>query len=241
MHEAITTLSGQANLKLRALLQTRRNFTTREIINLFKSRVLGYIEYRTSAIYHASNLSQIDAILGRLLRTMGITEEESLLEFNLAPLQTRRDIAMLGLIHRSVIGEGPHQFQKHFIREGLNARPHGRVAHRQHNKQLVSHRTGKHLDLLSHSLLGLIDIYNLLPQYIIHAKTVSEFQMRLQLLVKDIATTKLQGWQEIYSPRNSLWNNKLKKMHEWCPQMARTSQDTGRQMYEHATRSLFSF
>ena len=82
MTEAISTLSSQANWKLRSLLQTRRNFATREIMNLFKSRVLGYIEYRTPAIYHATAtcLEQLDGILGRLLRTFGISEETPLIQ-----------------------------------------------------------------------------------------------------------------------------------------------------------------
>ena len=148
---------------------------------------------------------------------------------------------MLGIIHRSVLSEGPEHFAKYFIREEKNAHPYGRVAHRQHNKQLISQRTGKYLDLLSNLLLGLTDIYNLLPQYIINAKTVSEFQKRLQLLVMDLATMKKPCWQELYSPRNSLWNNELRKTYDWCPHTAMTTPDTGKKMNEHATARLFSF
>ena len=160
MAEAISTLSSQANWKLRSLLQTRRSFATNEIMSLFKSRVLGYIEYRTPAIYHATStcLAQLDGILGRLLRTLTISDEESLLIFWLAPLHTRRDIGMLGVIHRSVIGEGPHQFAKYFVQKNAGDRSGGRESLRRHDKQLVTHRTGKFLDLLSHSILGLVDI-----------------------------------------------------------------------------------
>ena len=144
MTEAISKLSVQANWKLRALLQTKRNFSTREIMNLFKSRVLGYIEYRTPAIYHAgsTSLAQLDIILGRLLRTLGISDEESLIEFRLAPLSTRRDMGMLGVIHRSVLGEGPLQFSKYFVQKAPHGRPWGREARRTHDKQIVSHRVG---------------------------------------------------------------------------------------------------
>ena len=74
-------------------------------------RILGFIEYRTAAIYHASStaLAELDLVYSRLLRVAGLTQEDSLLEFGLAPLNSRRDIAMLGLIHRTVIGEGPDQ------------------------------------------------------------------------------------------------------------------------------------
>ena len=99
---------------------------------------------------------------------------------------------MLGVIHRSIIGEGPPQFAKFFVRKEESRRPHGREATRLHDKQLVSMRTGKFLDILSHSLLGLIDIYNLLPTYMVEASTVTEFQKRLQLLVMELAEKKLQ-------------------------------------------------
>ena len=38
----------------------------------------------------------------------------TLLAFNLAPLRARRDIAMLGLIHRAATGKGPEQLKRFF-------------------------------------------------------------------------------------------------------------------------------
>ena len=221
MTEAIHTLRAQANWKLRALLQTRRNFTIPELMNLFKSRILGFIEYRTPAIYHADSttLAQLDKILGRLLRTVGISDEESLLHFRLAPLNTRRDMGMLGVIHRSVLGEGPQQFSKYFVRQSLSVRPGGREAARKHDRQLVSQRVGKFLDVLSHSVLGLVDVYNLLPQHVVNAPTVSNFQKRLQTLLMEMASTGEAGWKQLYCPRKTLWNNPLRKMPDWCPIM----------------------
>ena len=40
--------------------------------------------------------------------------DAALHEFNLAPLESRRDMAMLGLIHRTLLGQGPPQFQQWF-------------------------------------------------------------------------------------------------------------------------------
>ena len=223
MTEAIKTLSREANWKLRTLLHTKRNFSTEEIINLFKSRILSFIEYRTPAIYHASttHLEQIDAILDRLLNALGMSAEESLLEHRLAPLCTRRDIGMLGVIHRAVLEEGPSQFAKYFIRKTFSTRPLGREANRRHDKQLMTHRTGKFLDITSHSLLGLVDIYNLLPQYTVNATTVSDFQKRLQKMMMELASNNAPGWKDIYSPRNTLWNNRLRQMQEWSVEKKR--------------------
>ena len=48
--------------------------------------------------------------LKRFLREVGLTAEEVFLKWRLAPLQTRRDVAGLGLIHRTVLGQGPIHF-----------------------------------------------------------------------------------------------------------------------------------
>ena len=53
---------------------------------------------------------------------VGVDEVTALAEFHLAPLQVRRDIAMLGLIHRTALGKGPPPFAEHFKR-------HGRLMH----------------------------------------------------------------------------------------------------------------
>ena len=68
------------------------------------------------AVYHVrrDNLGRLDNVQSQFLRDAGIDEASALLTFNLAPLSTRRDIAMLGVIHRTVLGLGPPHFQKHF-------------------------------------------------------------------------------------------------------------------------------
>ena len=197
-------------------------------MTLFKSRVLGFIEYRTPAIYHgsATSLDQIDAVHRRLLNALSISKEESLLEYRLAPLGTRRDIGMLGVIHRSVIGEGPSQFSKFFVRTAAGSHTTGRENKRRHDKQLTTHRRGKFLDVMAHSILGLIDIYNLLPQSVVNATTLPDFQHKLQLLVVEMATRQQEGWEQVFSLRNTLWNNTLRGTHGWCPRKI-VSEDGG--------------
>ena len=57
----------------------------------------------------------MDKVQKRFVREMGLTEEEALLHYNLAPPGTRRDMAALGLIHRTVLGLGPPHFKKWFF------------------------------------------------------------------------------------------------------------------------------
>ena len=67
-------------------------------MQVYTSKVLSFVEYRTPAVYHAAKttLAGIEAVQRRFLRECGLSEEEALLHFNLAPLETQRDIAIAG-------------------------------------------------------------------------------------------------------------------------------------------------
>ena len=141
--------------------------------------------------------------------------EQALIEHNLAPLNSRRDIAKLGLIHRTMIGSGPIHFQNCFTRAPMSTRPDGREAQKRHDKQIVSYRQGDFLQLVTHSILGLVDIYNLLPKYVVNAWTVKLFQHRLQELLKASVTDDVSNWKKIFSPRDPLFCHALRKWHGW--------------------------
>ena len=218
MAEAIAKLCDDANWKVRTILRTNRFYDTGETINLYKTRVLGFIEYRTSAIYHCADhlLQQLDMVQTRVCNAMGVSDEEALMKHNLAPLDTRRDVAMLGLIHRSVIGLVPEQFKTRFVRAEPVARPHGRDSLRSHGRQLRSYRTGNFLQVLAHSILGLIDVYNLLPEYVISAGSVKLFQHRLQELLKASIVDGVAKLRKLFSPREPLFCHKLRRWQTCC-------------------------
>ena len=114
MAAAVSELVVEARWKLRSLLRATRFFSTAEQVLHYKSRVLSYLEYRTPAVYHACKtvLHRLDAVQRSFIREIGISAEDALLHFNLAPLEARRDIAMLGVIHRAVLKQGPAQLHK---------------------------------------------------------------------------------------------------------------------------------
>jgi hypothetical protein len=62
------------------------------------------------------------------MRDIGVDEISALITFHLAPLATRRDIAMLGLIHKTILGKGPTQFsafsqcEEQYIRKLIDPR-----------------------------------------------------------------------------------------------------------------------
>ena len=77
------------------------------------------LKYRTGAIYHATTsvLQRQDKLQDKFLRDLGITIEAALMDSSVAPLSLRRDTALLGLLHRAAIGEGPPQFLNLFKRK----------------------------------------------------------------------------------------------------------------------------
>ena len=83
------------------------------MVNLYKAKVLSYTEYRTAAICNACDtaLSPLDKLQNNFLAELGVSCQDALMHFNLAPLQCRRDIAMLGLVHRCVLGKLPAHFK----------------------------------------------------------------------------------------------------------------------------------
>ena len=111
---------------------------------------------------------------------------------NLAPLNCRRDIAVLGLIHRTVLGDGPEHFREWFFLSTELAVYPTRLQERKHSKQLYTYSGGKQTELLSRSLLGQTRVYNNLLQTEVDASTVKLFQRKLQWRLKEEARKQLQ-------------------------------------------------
>ena len=117
-------------------------------------------------------------------------ETTALLQFRLAPLQTRRDMAMLGVLHRTVLGKGPVQIRRHFAKGS--------------NGNLVDPREEFKGHLIKRSAFGLVAVYNRLPSTCRQQKSVKEFQRQLQLVITELAKAGCNIWKERYSPRK-LW------------------------------------
>ena len=203
MGDACMEIAAQGNCRLNTLLRTRRFHTVESCILLYKSQVLSYVESGTPAVYHAPRffLSAIDRVQGRLLDALGLSLELAIIGFNLAPLSSRRDIAMLGLIHRVVLGFAPEQFSDYIrpARAMLNRPREWRSPGSRHNKQLHDAIDGTNSAMMSRSLFGLVNSYNLLPQAVVDAKTTRAFQRCLQRGVKRAATNGVTDWERLLS------------------------------------------
>ena len=91
------------------------------------------------------------------------------MHFKLAPSNTRRNIALLGIIHRVALRQGPPQFHQFVIR--------ARAIY-GHSRTLYDPCVGRPQSFFKRSICGLVRYYNMLPEEIIQIKEISAFQSR---------------------------------------------------------------
>ena len=188
------------------MVRTQRHCYTPELVRLYKSHVMSYIESGTP-VFHAaaSNLDCIDKIQRRFLRAVGLSEERALLDYRLAPLQTRRCIGILGFLHRVVLGQVSGQISDLFshgtcvgISDNISARSRGGIC-AKHTKQIVDRVQASSSDQFRRSIFGMVQCYNSLPQSFVDLPIVSLFQRSLQVVLFRHAESGSANWQDIYS------------------------------------------
>lgn len=107
MHKEIFKLSCEVSKEMRALVKVRKFCGIYALISLYKARVLPCAERSTPAFshIHPNNLLCFDYVQVIFLEDLGVSCKEPLTVFNLALLRTRRNMSMLGLLHRTQLGE----------------------------------------------------------------------------------------------------------------------------------------
>ena len=219
MKSCVDELVHEASWRLTSVLRGRTYQTTAELVAVYKAKVLSYVETRTPAVYHASDsvLKRIDALQHRLLRELGVSAGTAIHDWNLAPLETRRDIAMLGVIHRAVLGMGPPHLRRFFRLAAPAACQRTRADVRRHHRHLEDPREGRYLEVLRRSALGLIGVYNLLPSDVVDAPSVQPFQRLLQALVQGAEWTSVPNWHRVLSPRLEMASHPLLRLASPSP------------------------
>ena len=156
----------------------------------------------SGGILHASDylLEKLDGVQRRFLRELDVTEEDAYLQYNFAPAQLRRNIGILGLMQKRVLGESHPIFQKllPFCTDvGQPGYPNG------HNKQLYGHlhEARCQMALYCRSIFAMVYRYNLLPQNVVDATSVKEFQKRLSITARMHCAAGTNEWQELFSRR----------------------------------------
>ena len=132
-----------------------------------------------------------------------MTEREAVCDFRLAPLCSRRDMAMLGALHKLNLGQAPTQLAALFPRLGRVVEPplRQRLRHWRplHTHQLGTPATPNSSQALKRSLFGLVHCYNALPQTTVDAPSVKLFQRGLQAALSKLAAADQRGWQTLYA------------------------------------------
>ena len=203
MHKAVQKVLGKARPKLQALLQTQRFYTTGEMVVQYKTHLLCTLESCNAAIYHAadSTLEPLDHVQETFLEKVGLSKEEAFLDYNLGPLSWRRDVAMLGLLHKCALGLAHPRLRELFpLVTRQPAAYFTRYTARRHTKQLLERCTGDFLELTRRSLFGLVRVYNFLPEEVVQTATVKEFQKLLTAETKESCRNG-RAWETMYSPR----------------------------------------
>ena len=203
MERGVSILAREAGWRLQSVLRPQRFFTEKQIVNLYKSQVLSYIESSVPGYYHAASttLHTLDRIQDRLCRALSLSPEVVLERYRLAPLKSRRDMALMGLLHRVVLSDVSRQLAElfPFATSGPLEFVRTRLQIRRHNKQLIAPPFGT--ETLRRSLFGLVRIYNLLPQSVVDLKSVKEFQSTLQGALRNAASLGIPNWDSLFSPR----------------------------------------
>ena len=121
----------------------------------------------------------------------------------MAPLETRRDISILGMLHRVNLGLVSPQMQELFPRVGVRPVDRRSVASRvrsarsYHDRQLLDRVSATSTVQFRLSIFGMVQCYNALPQSIVNASSVKAFQRSLQLKLIDRVRGGYDDWQQI--------------------------------------------
>ena len=203
-------MSGHARIAYpilwsRAILRTRAYYSIAELIHQFKAHVWSIIEYYTPCVYHAgiTLLRKLDIVQERFLDALDISEEEALICHAMAPLSTRRDIAILGLLHKCNLGLAHRSLCELFYRDPHPPRRNTTLFPPLHERRLFDEHVFSNFPSLFHnSIFAQIRIYNLLSPAIANHDNVHEFQSALVAVVRHRCSVGHANWQTCLSSRS---------------------------------------
>ena len=195
MREAVDSIVAKAKPKIKAILRLRAHYSLEDMLLQYKTHIWGFTEYQNGIICHAapSTLDALNRLQRWFLHELGISEEEAFIQYNFAPPTLRRDIGLLGLIHKRVLGLAHPAFEE--LLPWHNEYDGG------HTKQVFSHTIECNFQwvLFNRSIFGLVAIYNQMPQEIVDKGTVRGFQSALTNIAREQCENGNQDWQKFYN------------------------------------------
>ena len=105
MRSAVNNIMSRIRPKITILLRTASYYDAATMINQFKIHIWSLMEGHCASIFHASTsiLNQLDECQQRFLSKIGCDENTRFVDHNFAPSVLRRNIAVLGLLHKRVL------------------------------------------------------------------------------------------------------------------------------------------
>ena len=208
MTSCIEATMRKISPKIKALLRTRPYYSTSELVRQFKTHILGLAEANIGAIYHARQtvLDPLDRSLDNFLRDIQLDARSAFLEHNMAPLSMRRDIAMLGFLHKRMLGDTHVDICSLLpLIPELETRRCTRSRSYRPSRMLEETFHGSRPALIRRSIFGLTRVYNKLPQHIVDSESCNEFQHHLNAFAHDRCRAGAPEWKMIFSPRRDLY------------------------------------
>ena len=207
MHSCIDQILSKIRPKITEILRTRGFYRVPVLINQFKTHIWCHMEMHSGGIFHvvSSLLSKIDHAQNRFLRALGISPAQAFLDFNFAPPSLRRNIGVLGLLHKRVLGKCHPSFElllPWYTERFPEGRGHG------HNKQLYGHwvEISAHQALYARSIFAVTDVYNNLPQHVVDATGVDTFQSYLTQIARTRCQQGDDAWSSSFCRRAANFN-----------------------------------
>ena len=140
----------------------------------------------------------------RFLRELGFSEEAALANYRLAPLEARRDMAMLAVLHEVTLRTAPARLLELFpsmppATSRFDLQRLRRGWRPPHSHQLYTECSFDSTDVLQRSLFGLVRCYNALPETVVAAETVKGFQRKLQQGLQRASERNEPEWARLFS------------------------------------------
>ena len=166
-----------------------------DMLRQYKAHLWSYIEYHSGIVQLAApnTLQKLDRLQQSYIEELHLTDIAAFLEFDFAPPRLRRDISLLGFLHKRVLGQCHIAIQR-FL-------PFAAVSPPWHDKQLQSYlqECQYRSQLYSRSLLAVVHVYNRLPQDVIDIDSVSGFQRCLTNMARRKCIAGTSNWQRIFN------------------------------------------
>ena len=202
VNATIDGILAQIRPRIKALLRTRAHYEEDALVDQYKTHIWGIVESNTGGIFHAAthHLDKLDDTQQHFLDELGVTSKDAFLKYNFAPPNLRRNIGILGFIHKRVLGECHPSLQNllPWYRDQF-----GHVYAGKHNKQLYGHNREvvSHWHLFNRSIFIMVSIYNDLPQQAVVCQHVNTFQTYLTHIARTRCKNNNPKWQYTFDPR----------------------------------------